>query len=551
VNSLRKSAVILPLLGLAFITKAQQEDKKDYGQIHGNYELTTQIYNSDTTIGAVQPDEKMLMNAYTNIIYTKDRFTAGVRYETYQNALLGYDPRYNGSGLPYRYATYNGDKVQFTAGNFYEQFGYGFTLRTYEAPTLGLDNSLDGIRIKANPIPGVYVKAVYGRQRTFFTLGQGIVRGVDGEIAINELTEKLAEMKTNITIGGSFVSKYEADLDNTYNFPENVATWAGRVRLNRGKFSTYAEYAYKMNDPSKVNNFIYKNGEAMYLSGTYATRGFGATIAAKMNDNMSFRSERADNSLTQLQINYLPTLTRQHSYNLAATLYPYTVQPNGEFAVQADIAYNVKKGTALGGKYGMDVTLNASTVYNLDTTSLNDLENNRIGYKRNGIGPGKQKYYQDINIELRKKFSKKVWGALTYMNLNAYLPIVLGKQEYGLLNAHIAVLEMGYKFTSKKMLRMEAQTLQSNEYQGTWYTGLLELTLAPKWFFSIMDQYNVGTSEHPESLHYPIASVGFINNSLRVTGSYGRQRAGLFCVGGICRTVPASNGLTISITNSF
>jgi hypothetical protein len=33
--------------------------------------------------------------------------------------------------------------------------------------------------------------------------------------------------------------------------------------------------------------------------------------------------------------------------------------------------------------------------------------------------------------------------------------------------------------------------------------------------------------------------------------SYGKQRAGIFCVGGVCRNVPASNGFAISITSSF
>ena len=32
---------------------------------------------------------------------------------------------------------------------------------------------------------------------------------------------------------------------------------------------------------------------------------------------------------------------------------------------------------------------------------------------------------------------------------------------------------------------------------------------------------------------------------------YGKQRAGVFCVGGVCRAVPASNGLTFSFTSSF
>ncbi|HNA32183.1 MAG TPA: DUF6029 family protein, partial [Flavobacteriales bacterium] len=54
-----------------------------------------------------------------------------------------------------------------------------------------------------------------------------------------------------------------------------------------------------------------------------------------------------------------------------------------------------------------------------------------------------------------------------------------------------------------------------------------------------------------EQVHYPIGSVGFIRGGSRFSLSYGRQRAGIFCVGGVCRVVPASNGLTLSITSTF
>jgi len=52
-------------------------------------------------------------------------------------------------------------------------------------------------------------------------------------------------------------------------------------------------------------------------------------------------------------------------------------------------------------------------------------------------------------------------------------------------------------------------------------------------------------------LHYIYASTGYIKDATRITVGYGRQREGLFCVGGVCRFVPASNGLTLSVTHSF
>ena len=65
-----------------------------------------------------------------------------MRFEAYLPPLIGYDVRNQGAGIPYWYANYKNDKLDVTAGNFYEQFGNGMTLRTYEEWTLGFDNSL-------------------------------------------------------------------------------------------------------------------------------------------------------------------------------------------------------------------------------------------------------------------------------------------------------------------------------------------------------------------------------------------------------------------------
>jgi hypothetical protein len=32
---------------------------------------------------------------------------------------------------------------------------------------------------------------------------------------------------------------------------------------------------------------------------------------------------------------------------------------------------------------------------------------------------------------------------------------------------------------------------------------------------------------------------------------YGKRREGIFCVGGVCRAVPASSGLEMTFTSSF
>jgi hypothetical protein len=524
--------------------------EKDMGSIHGNFQTDVQYYNVDTIIGAPIVPEKMLMNGFANIIYTKGNFTAGIRYESYLNALQGFDAGYRGNGIPFRYASYHLDDLDITVGSFYEQFGTGLLLRAYEERGLGYDNAFDGIRVKYKPIDGVYIKSLVGKQRIYFDYGSGIVRGLDGEIVLNELHDFFSTMKTQVSFGGSFVSKYQVDQDPIYVLPENVGGYGGRMNLIRGKFSLLGEYVYKINDPSAVNNFIYRHGEAMFLTGSYSQKGLGITIAAKRIDNMNFRSDR-NATVNNLNINFLPALTKQHTYNLAATLYPYATQFNGEMGYQADLIYTFKKGSLLGGKYGTTINVNYSAVNNIDTVQLGDLETQRIGYSSSFFKTGEEVYFRDFNIELSKKWNKKVKTNLSYIHFTYNMDVVQGLVGKGMIYADIAIADISYRFNDKHTLRTELQSLTTKQDQGNWATAILEYTYSPKWFIAIMDQYNYGNKDENLRIHYITGSVGFTKNSNRFLMSYGRQRAGIFCIGGVCRNMPASNGLMLTVTSSF
>ena len=77
--------------------------------------------------------------------------------------------------------------------------------------------------------------------------------------------------------------------------------------------------------------------------------------------------------------------------------------------------------------------------------------------------------------------------------------------------------------------------------------GLVEWNIGTHWFLSLSDQYayNDGTG------NYYNISCGYTHGATRFQLGYGKQREGLLCIGGVCRQVPASNGLTFSLTTSF
>ncbi len=524
-----------------------QEKKLDLGEIRGNFQIDAQYYNKDSLIGAPPVPDKMRAAGFANILYRRGKFSSGVRYESYQYPLLGFDQRYRGEGIPYRYVTYTDDNFEITAGNFYEQFGSGMILRTYEERGLGYDNVFDGFRIKLQPYKGIYFKGLVGKQRLFFSLGPGIVRGIDGEINFNEMFDSLMiDSKLQIRLGGSFVSKYQKDDDPVYILPENVAAWAGRIYINYGDFTFETEYMHKDNDPSTVNNFIYKNGNCLLTNLNYSRSGFGIALSAKRTDNLNFRSDRTETG-NNLMINFLPALTKQHTYTLAATIYPYASQPNGEMAFQGEITYKFKKETALGGKYGTDLTLNASIVHGIDTSQIIPY----IGYESPFFKVGKRKFFHDFNIEITKRLTDKLKVNLNYLNFFYDKDVVQGLSGYGVIKAHIGITEIQYKIKSKHTIRTELQMLYTKQDEGSWVMGLLEYTISPNWFFAIMDQYNYGNPNLDKKIHYFFGSMGknFKNN--RLIFSYGRQRAGIFCVGGVCRNVPASNGFTLTIISNF
>lgn len=526
-----------------------EQNKIDAGNISGNFQVLTQFYQPDSLIGAKDVPEDVLMNGFLNLNYNRGNFSAGIRYEAYQNPLLGYPTGFKGQGIPYKYAKYSHEDIEVTAGNYYEQFGSGMIFRTYEDRNLGYDNAMEGFRVKYQPFAGVQLKGVIGKQRSYFTLGQGIVRGIDGEITINDLFKNLKEKKTKVLLGGSFVSKFQPDEDANLVLPENVGAYGGRLNIIRGGFNFMGEYVYKINDPSGDNGFIYKNGEGVLVQTTYSTKGFGLSLSAKRIDNMSFRSDR-NAALTNLMINYHPALTRQHSYNLLATLYPYATQPNGEVAFQGELIYKIPKKSKLGGKYGWTILVNYSSANNIDTTGISGIDSTRQGYTSEYFSLGKV-YFKDFNIELAKKFSKSFKAKLTYANIAYNKDVIQGKSGYGVIYADVVVAEMTYKFNSKNSLRTELQSLTTEQDQGDWATVLLEYSRSPHWFFAIMDQYNYGNHDPKKVLHYPTISMGYNNKATSFIITYGKQREGLFCVGGVCRAVPASNGVSLLITTSF
>lgn len=548
-----------------------QDDNKV--SVHGSIQSDILVPQEDNKIGTGTYKDDVLTNTYADINVACQHLEAGARLEFTKYPLPGFEQDFKGWGVPYVYAKFKtGKGVDVTVGDFYDQFGSGLIFRTYEERSLGIDNSIRGAHVAVNAIKGVQFKALGGVQRRYWDWDtDSWLAGTDLEINLDQYSKRMQENNISWMIGGSYVLlNYEEDGDNIIvpgtnyrlEMPSTVHAFDVRSRLQAGNYSFLAEYAWRSQDPSADNGYIYRRGSAVLLSASYSAKGVSALFQAKRSENMSFRSRRSVTG-TSAFVNNMPAFAYQHTYSLPA-LYPYATQAApGEWAFQGEFGYTFKRNSALGGKYGTKLKLNVSHIRGLDKDPVEPMYCNSVmgtdGYETGFFKMGKL-YYQDINLQMEKKLSKSFKLNLMYMNQRYDKTVIEG--EGGVIKANIFVAEGKYQFSPKMTLRGEAQYLQTKQDQGDWYYGLLELSVLPYLMFTISDQYNanvpyffesgaVDAGKGTHSQHYLLGSVTATYKAHRLQLSYGKTRAGYNCSGGVCRFVPASKGLNISYNYTF
>lgn len=570
-----KQLLIVLSISISCILQTNAQDKNK-GTLNIGVESNMQYLLFDELDNTVTKDN-FRSNNYLNADYNIQKFTFGLQVEGYApKALLNYAPSYDKQiALATAYAKYKTTKIEATVGHFYEQFGSGLTLRSWEDRQLGINNALLGARVKYQVTSDIGLTALIARQRYGFKLSESNIYGFNSELNIGNI---LKYEKTGFNIGLSFVGKDEPYVSTTpgfigKDFPNYVYTTSTRVDFSQGSFYSNAEYVYKSDDVRIKSGLVHEgvkfDGNAMLLTLGYSKKGMGISGTFRRLENMTFYSERAaDGNLYNEQImNYIPGLTKQHDYSLT-NIYVYVAQPNtdfsnldidpntgkvtgkvkdGELGGQIDFYYKFKKKSVLGGKYGTKLAVNFSNWTNLYTTIKQEGQTDiyNTNYSTDLLNY-RTLYYRDLNIEIRKKWNKNLSSIFSYVNL-FYNKHELEGSEYGLVDANIFIAESTYKLGKGKAIRAEIQHLWTQDDKKNWAAATLEFNASTKLAFFGTDMYNYGTTNK----HYYNFGTSYTKHKTRIALSYGKQRDGLLCVGGVCRIVQAATGFNLNLVTSF
>lgn len=557
---MKRILLVLTALVAALTASAQIQFGEKGGYMTIGLESNNILYVNDAKLGTTYPS-KFGSNDYLKLDYVNGRFSVGVQGEAYLPALQGYnDLRNNGFDKPKvmlasKYIQWQDANYSILVGDVYDQFGNGLIFRSFEDRQLGINNSIEGGRVTATFGNIVSVKALFGRPR-LYSSANGYSRGwigsqyarstVGGADLSVSLSDIIGSEELMMSIEGSYVNRRER-LDRELNgmnygtdyFPyfeltsPDLNMYSARLNLDYKGFTLRGEYAGKGKDISSGAVL----GKAAKGSAVLAELGYnvgGLSVSAQVR-----RLEMMGTPLSLYgnigvmgnTLNYLPALTRQHTYMLAA-LNPCQMNAEGELAVQADIYYTLRSKQSRQRYWNFHA--NYSTAYTL---------------KAYQTASGKRELlWSDVNVDVERQWNKQ-WKTT----------VMFSRQEWNTSHgqgpalpsttfaSNIFVGDVMYKINKKFSLRMEAQYLLSNDYEGDWVAGLVEFNVAPHWSVFFSDMYNLGTTK----TNYYNGGLSFTHNRTRVQVSYGRNRAGYVCSGGVCRYQPAYTGVNLMLTTSF
>ena len=568
----------LLLLGVAVATvfaveEASAQIKAGEGQVSIALESNNSYYAPDKKledIGLVIPERRTRgdfgSNDYLKVDYNIGRFSAGVQVDGYLPAMYGYD-FYDYSQRDSKLNMFLTKYVQWEdanwgvrLGDIYDQFGSGLIFRAYEDRALAFNNSLAGGRAHYNYNNMVNVKVVAGMPRLYDMRSKTAIWGADLSLSFSEM---LGWYDGLVSLEASYVGRHQ-DVAERY-LDQGVE--GNVLNMVSGRFNVEAKgFSFRFETVSKLNKDIYNptsqaaNGNATTIDLGYTKGRFSASASFRRQENMTtFIEYRPMGIGGGNTMNYVPLLTRQHTYSLA-NLNPYrgsSVHTGGEVGGQIDLYYSLRNPKARGKYWN----------FHMNFSMFNSLDHKYYSYNGATDREGRNVWI-DFNVDVERQWNKQVKTTFLYSfqrwdeEINHF-----DSPEAHYCRSHNFVGDVTYKINKKHSLRFEAQYLASNDYEGDWVAATIEYNLAPKFSFYVSDMWNcepmqdgaygnyyvnLNTLEGENHLlHYYQVGASFTHNSLRAQLSYGRNRAGYVCSGGVCRFQPAYTGVNLALTLSF
>jgi hypothetical protein len=267
-----------------------------------------------------EPADLTTLYDQLNLSYQYHALRAAVRFELFQSPGAESDYR----AFTQRALRFDNGAITLAAGNFYEIFGRGLLLRTYEIPGTILEDV--GLRTRYGfyrDLDGLLLKY----QTRLFE-----IKALRGRPLLNTLpptfsySDRHPNLLNGLEANVRFLENWSAGSGYLHNNQEGAVSRYGTVFISGNSSSSlqlYSEFAQQLGDGNELFDFSDQSAHAFYASANYAAGALGLSFEVKDYNNFV------------LFFNDPPPLVREHSYPVLNRA-THILQPRNETGGQAE-----------------------------------------------------------------------------------------------------------------------------------------------------------------------------------------------------------------------
>lgn len=486
-----------------------------------------------------------------------DNLSIGLRYEMDDPSEIGR----SFEGLRRRWISYKKDRVELQAGDVSTLFGRGLTTNLFESRPLNYDTWLDGVKGEFEKLwtaeeselrPSVAIKGIAGKLDYFDILHLETDPDPDLRISARAINGEVGIFGRKLLLGAAFMQAFtERD---RFLFTGDVTT---EREVNQpglylyfleGEFEGFLEWSEPRSTLRRFDSkdtSVHHTGRAIYGSLSYANENFGVTLEYKdYRYNLLELSSPFQNYFDKLPLSSPPEVYKENVYTSISRL-THAVNFNDEVGAQAE--FNI---TAIEN---IDITLNASAAsrhraYGEDSTGRRVLVDESYAFPNltdKGFFP-----FWEVSGEAEYMFNE-----LDYVKFIAHRTSNYDNNYLKMATTLAAKLQIKTTETQSLLAILEHQwifdegrTIEDKTYLNELLT--LQYSLSPAFTFGGIFDFST-RYEKPHHI-WPQGFVSIrVGDSHAMLLSYGSERGGLNCTGGICRVVPAFKGLRLTLTSQI
>ncbi len=508
---------------------------------------------------SIQPKRYLEEIANARIFF--EHITLGLRYELSDPSEVG--PNFQ--GFRRRWIEYSKDGLELQAGDVYALYGRGLAVNMFESRSLNYDSWLDGFsasydkrfsHLLSDLSPSLSVNAI-GGNKVFFSIDtlqpplNISARSVNGQIGI---------LGTKVHLGASFLQAFTSVTESGFGGSERTSSREvnqPEVYLSflAGSFDGFFGFTEIRSRLSQVRNSpdsTSHRGRAMYGSLSYSGEEFGVTVEYK-NYEYFVHAPGVKNEayLGKLPLSNPPEVYKEFTYtSLTRTTHAVNFNDELGFQIEASITaipdLTITLNTAASSRhygFGSELDSNFTPILFGKKSFLPELTDQ----SHFPFWEAFAEFEYEINgLDYVKVFGHRRSDVIAYSGQSAYVKrstSIGAKAQIETATSQSALASMEYQ----KMFDTES-TLEDHRPDNLYVLG--QYSFAPLVTFGGIFDFSTdyGLVRH-------IWPQGFL--SLRIGGShtilmsYGAERGGINCSGGICRYVPPFNGFRLAVTSQI